>query len=60
MNIEKAKILAHELTMLYIKQHNDIMSDTINYIPDMVKNIADINQKFYDEIIHNETLNKLY
>lgn len=60
MSSDQAKILAHELTMEYIKQHRDLLSDVIIKIPDMVDKIADINQRFYDAIISNDTLNKLY
>lgn len=60
MNSEQAKILAHELTMEYVKQHRDLLTDVISKIPDMVDKIADINQRFYDAIISNDTLNKLY
>ena len=60
MSSEKVKALAHELPMEYVKQHRDLLSDAIIKIPDMVSKIADINQRFYDAIISNDTLNKLY
>lgn len=60
MSSEQAKILAHELTMEYVKQHRDLLSDVISNIPDMVDKIANINQRFYDAVISNDTLNKLY
>ena len=60
MSSEQAKALAHELTMEYVRQHRDLLSDVISKIPDMTAKIADINQRFYDAIISNDTLNKLY
>lgn len=57
MNPEKAKTLAHELTMEYVRRHPDIMTHEFNAI---VEEIADINQKFFDSIIKNKTLNNLY
>lgn len=60
MSSEQAKVLAHELTMEYVRQHRDLLSDVISKIPDMTAIIADINQRFYDAIISNDTLNKLY
>lgn len=60
MSSEQAKALARELTMEYVRQHRDLLSDVIAKIPDMTAKIADINQRFYDAIISNDTLNKLY
>ena len=60
MSSEQAKALAHELTMEYVRQHRDLLSDVISKIPDMTAKIADINQRFYDAIRSNDTLNKLY
>lgn len=56
---EQAKALAHELTMEYIKTNPGYLSDVKDKIPDMVNDIADINQRFYDAIVSNDTLNKL-
>lgn len=60
MNPEKAKILAHELTIEYIRTKPGYLSDAKDKIPDIVSNIADINQRFYDAIISNDALNDLY
>lgn len=60
MSSEQAKALAHELTMEYVRQHRDLLSDVIANIPNMIDKIADINQRFYDAIRSNDTLNKLY
>ena len=60
MSSEQAKALAHGLTMEYVRQHRDLLSDVISKIPDMVDTIADINRRFYDAIVSNDTLNKLY
>lgn len=60
MSPEQAKLLAHELTIEYLKQHTDIMSDNANHIKNIVDKIAIINKGFYDEIKNNEILNQLY
>ena len=60
MNIEKTKLFAHELTIEYVKQHTDIMSDTASHIDEIVEKIAIINQEFYNAISKNEKLSKLY
>ena len=60
MSSEQAKALAHELTMEYVRQHRDLLSDVIANIPNMIDKIANINQRFYDAIVSNDTLNKLY
>lgn len=44
MSSEQAKALARELTMEYVRQHRDLLSDVISKIPDMTAKIADINQ----------------
>lgn len=59
MSTETAKKLAHELTIKYIKTNPGYLSDVKDKIPDMVNDIADINQRFYDAIVSNDTLNKL-
>lgn len=59
MSSEQAKALAHELTMEYVRQHRDLLSDVIANIPNMIDKIANINQRFYDAIVSNDTLNKL-
>ena len=60
MSSEQAKALAHELTMEYVRQHRDIMSNDANHIRNIVDDIAFINKNFYDEIIKNDTFNQLY
>ena len=60
MSCAQAQALAHELTIEYIRNHKDILSDVINNIPDMVDKIADINRRFYDSIIHNNKFDGLY
>lgn len=60
MTRAQAQALAHELTLEYIRNHKDIMSDVLDNIPKMVDMIADINKRFYECIIHNEKFNGLY
>lgn len=60
MSTEMAKKLAHELTIEYIRAKPGYLSDAKDNIPAIVSNIADINQRFYDAIISNDILNKLY
>lgn len=60
MSAESARRLAHELTLEYIRNHKDILSDVLDNIPKMVDIIADINRRFYDSIIHNDKFNGLY
>ena len=60
MSTEMAKKLAHELTIEYIRAKPGYLSDAKDNIPAIVNNIADINQRFYDAIISNDILNKLY
>lgn len=60
MSNAQAQALAHELTIEYIRNHKDILSDVLNNIPKMVDMIADINRRFYDSIIHNEKFEGLY
>ena len=60
MSQAQAQALAHELTIEYIRNHKDILSDVLNNIPKMVDMIADINRRFYDSIIHNEKFEGLY
>lgn len=60
MSSEQAKILAHELTMEYIKINTAYLSDVRDNIPEMVGMIADINKRFYDTIIQNKVLDDLY
>lgn len=60
MTDEQAKILAHKLTMKYLDNHPEILSNVQSHIPQMVEDIAYINKQFFDTIISNELLNKLY
>lgn len=59
MITEQAKMLAHELTIEYVKQ-NKLLSDGTNNIPQLVNEIADIHKQFYDEIKFNKILDELY
>lgn len=60
MSESQAKILAHELTIEYIKINSAYLSDVRDNIPKMVDMIADINKRFYDAILHHDILDKLY
>ena len=60
MNVEKAKLFAHELTLEYVKQHTDIMANNVSHINEIVEKIAKVNQEFYNAISKNDTLSKLY
>ena len=60
MNVEKAKLFAHELTIEYVKKHTDIMADNVLHINEIVEKIAKVNQEFYNAISKNDTLSKLY
>lgn len=56
----QAKLLAHELTIEYIKANQSYLQDVRDNIPKMVDMIADVNKRFYDAVIHHEILDKLY
>lgn len=60
MTEQNAKSLAHEMTLEYVKNLHILSEPTIDYIPKMVEKFANINKMFYDAIIRNETLDKLY
>lgn len=60
MTKAQAQQLAHELTIEYIKANSCYLQDAKNNIPKIVNNIADINKRFYDAIIHHEVLDGLY
>lgn len=60
MSNEQAKLLAHELTIEYIKNKNVLSDQLLDNIPKMVDSFADINQRFYDAIRSNDTLCMLY
>lgn len=55
----QAQVMAHELTIEYIRAHPDILSGDINSIKDAVDKIADINVKFYEALATNEKFNKI-
>lgn len=60
MNESQEKTLAHELTIEYIRTNRICLNDTKDKIPNMVDNIANVNYRFYEAIINNKTLHKLY
>lgn len=60
MNEGKAKELAHELAMEYLKEKKMLSNPILDNIPNMVAKFADINKTFYDAIMNNETLRDLY
>ena len=57
---EKAKLLAHELTIEYIRKRSNYLSDVESQIPKMVNEFAGINKKFYEAILNNKDLDELY
>lgn len=61
MTAPQAKILAHELTIKYIEINRIVLNDpSLSNIPKMVDEFANINKRFYDAIMKNETLANLY
>lgn len=60
MSPEKAKELAHELTIEYLRANPEYLRHSRNEAQRMVDQIADVNKKFYDSLIKNETLSNLY
>ena len=60
MTVQNAKTLAHELTMEFIKNRGTLNDPALSNIPEMVEKFADINNRFYEAVINNEKLNKLY
>lgn len=60
MTLIQAQSLAHELTIEYVRKHSEILLSDKENIPNIVNTIADINRKFYDNIIHNEKFDGLY
>lgn len=60
MNEQQAKILAHEITIEYVKNVNVLTDPLLENIPKMVDTFADINKRFYDAIMQNRTLSNLY
>ena len=60
MTEQNAKSLAHEMTLEYVKNLHILSDPAIDNIPRMVEKFASINKMFYDAIMLNETLDKLY
>lgn len=60
MTVPTAKSLAHELTMEYIKILPILNDPARDNIPKMVEDVADINKRFYDAVMKNQTLSELY
>ena len=57
---EKAKSLAHELTIEYIRKRSNCLSGVEAKIPEMVDEFANLNKKFYEAILDNKDLDELY
>lgn len=60
MSEDKAKELAHELTMEYVKEKKMLSNPILDNIPNIVNKFADINKSFYDAVMSNDTLRDLY
>lgn len=60
MNEARAKELAHELTMEYVREKNMLSNPLLENIPNVVEKFADINKRFYEAIINNDMLKDLY
>ena len=61
MTASQAKVLAHELTIKYIEINRNVLNDpSLSNVPKMVDEFANINKRFYDAIMQNETLSSLY
>ncbi len=60
MDDNKAKELAHELAVEYVKEKKMLSNPILDNIPNMVSKFADINKSFYDAIKNNDTLKDLY
>lgn len=60
MTLAQSQQMAHELTMLYLKQHPDILNADINNVQETVNRIALINRKFFDAIKTNRSFDGLY
>ena len=60
MSEDKAKDMAYKLTVEYMRKNIKYLSDVESRIPEMVDDFARLHQKFYNEIINNDILNKLY
>lgn len=60
MTVQNAKTLAHEMTLEYVKSLHVLNDPSRDNIPKMVEDFADINKRFYDAIMQNDTLGELY
>lgn len=60
MTLAQSQQMAHELTMLYLKQHPNILNTDIGNAQDTVDKIASINRKFFDAIKTNRNFDGLY
>lgn len=60
MSLAQSQQLAHELTILYLKQHPDILSADIDDVQSTVDKIAEINRNFLDAIKTNRNFDGLY
>lgn len=59
MDEDKAKLLAHELSIAYIRADAKLLKPKES-IQDIVDDFADINRRFYDAVMNNDMLKKLY
>ena len=46
--------------MEYVREKNMLSNPLLENIPNVVEKFADINKRFYDAIISNDTLKELY
>lgn len=60
MSLAQSQQLAHELTILYLKQHPDILNVDLDNVQNTVDKIAEINRKFLDAIKTNRNFDGLY
>lgn len=60
MNTEKAKQIAYDLSIEYIRTHPEYMNRSIKDISEIVEDFAKIHTNFYADIINSERILKLY
>lgn len=60
MTLAQAQQMAHELTMLHLQQHPNILDDVLENIPKTVDIVADINKRYFDALIQNNKFDELY
>lgn len=60
MSLAQSQQLAHELTILYLKQHPDILNVDLDNVQNTVDKIVEINRKFLDAIKTNRNFDGLY